>query len=55
MGRSGCKIGGPVSGALVSTTLVVAKSSTGANAECKNRRRLALSSGVRPLAARSEG
>jgi hypothetical protein len=55
MGRSGCKIGGPVSGALASTTRVVAKSSTGANAVCTTRRRLALSSGVRPLAAKSEG
>jgi hypothetical protein len=55
MGRSGCKIGGPVSGAVVSTTRVVSESSTGANAKCATKRRLALSSGVRPLAARSEG
>jgi hypothetical protein len=55
MGRSGCKIGGPVSGALVSTSRVVAEGSTGVNAKCATKRRFALSSGVRPLAARSEG
>ena len=55
MGRSGCKIGGPVPGTLVSTTRGVAKSSPGAKSKCARKMRFILGSGVRRVAAKSEG
>jgi hypothetical protein len=55
MGRSGCKIGGPLPGSLSSATRGVAKSSTGAKWKCATKMRFDLGSGLGPLAAKSEG